>query len=150
MKIDWEQIQKACDNIARQSKIFEPDCVVAVSRGGLIPARIVAEALNISHVYSIGLTSYKKDNSQGEITMYQSPLPEITKNKHKLAIIVDEIADTGNTFKYISNQWAGVCEDTSCIFASMYVKEHCALVPSIYHKKIANRDWLIFPWEANY
>ena len=150
MKIDWEQIQKACDNIARQSKIFEPDCIVAVSRGGLIPARIVAESLNISHVYSMGLTSYKEDNTQGKITMYQSPLSEIKKNKHKLAIVVDEIADTGNTFKFISAQWSKGCKDTSCIFTTMYVKEHCELVPSIYHKKIANSDWLIFPWEANY
>lgn len=150
MKIDWEQIQKACDNIARQSKGYEPDCIVAVSRGGLIPARIVAEKLNISFIYSIGLSSYKEDNSQGEIFMYQSPLSEIAKNKHKLAIIVDEIADTGSTLRYISKQWTKECEDTSCIFASMFVKEHCTLVPSIYHKKISSSDWLIFPWETNY
>ena len=150
MKIDWEQVQKACNNIARQSKIYEPDCIVAISRGGLIPARLVAETLNISHIYSIGLTSYKEDNKQGEIAIYQSPLLEINKNKHKLAIIIDEIADTGNTFNYISRQWTKTCENTSCIFASMYVKEHCKLVPSIYHKKIASSDWLIFPWEANY
>ena len=150
MKIEWEDIQKACLSISGQAKAYTPDCIVAISRGGLIPARLVAESLNINSVYSIGLTSYTANNVQGSISMYQDPFNDIVSNEHKLAIVIDEIADSGNTFKYISKLWPKFCSNTSCIFASMYVKEHCNLVPSIFYKKISSSDWLIFPWEANY
>lgn len=146
--ISWQDIETACLNIAEKSKPYNPDCIVAISRGGYIPARLVAEHLNIKHVYGMGATSYNDDNTQGNITVYQSPIEDILQNEHKLAVIVDEIADTGNTFKYLSKVW---CEQKSisCVFAAMYVKPHCEMVPSIYYKKINNNDWLVFPWEKS-
>lgn len=150
MKIKWEDIQRACLNISGQAKAYEPDCIVAISRGGLIPARLVAEHLNIKHIYSIGLTSYTDNNTQGNISMYQDPYTDIITNEHRLAIVVDEIADSGNTFKFLSKQWAKHCVNTSSIFAAMFVKEHCKVVPSIFYQKVPTNDWLIFPWEANY
>jgi hypoxanthine phosphoribosyltransferase len=150
MHIHWGEIQKACLNISGQAKVYEPDCIVAVSRGGLIPARLIAERLNIKHIYSVGLSSYTDENVQSTITMYQDPFESIVTNEHKLAIIVDEIADSGNTFKFLSKQWIKHCSTVSCIFAAMFVKEHCQTVPSILYKKVSNDSWLIFPWEANY
>lgn len=146
--ITWQDIEVACLNIAQKAKPYNPDCIVAISRGGFIPARLVAENLNIKHVYSVGLTSYNEDNTQGSISMYQDPLDTIITNEHKLALIVDEIADSGNTFKYLSKVW---CEQKaiSCIFAAMYVKQHSEMVPSIFYKKVNNNNWLVFPWEKS-
>lgn len=146
--ISWQDIEVACSNIAQKSKPYNPDCIVAVSRGGYIPARLVAEHLNIKHVYSMGISSYNEDNTQGIMTAYQSPLEDIILNEHRLAIIVDEIADSGNTFKYLSTMWCNQ-KSVSCIFAAMYVKKHCKMVPSIYYKQINNNDWLVFPWEKS-
>jgi len=147
--ISWEEVQTACKNIAEQAKVYEPDCIVAISRGGFIPARLVAEHLNIKHIYSIGLSSYNKDNTQESLSLYQSPFADIISNKHKFALVVDEIADSGNTLKYLSNVWRQYTT-VSCIFSAMFVKQHSVLDPSIYYKKINNKNWLIFPWEANY
>jgi len=151
--VPWSEIHTACDNIARQATVIGvPDCIVAISRGGLIPARLVAENLNIKHIYSFGLTSYNDDNKQQQIQIYQNPLRYIKKMKHKAALIVDEIADSGNTFKYLSKLWlkSDTGSSCSCIFSAMYVKEHCQMEPSIYHKKITDKKWLVFPWEAKY
>ena len=149
MNITWEDIQRACLNISGQAKVYEPDCIVAISRGGLIPARLIAEHLSIKHIYSMGLSSYTDENVQDIIREYQTPYSDIMINEHKLALVVDEIADSGNTFKYLSKQWAKRCPNISSIFAAMFVKEHCKTVPSIFYKKVSNSDWLIFPWEAN-
>lgn len=149
MKIEWDDIQRACNNIAGQAKVHSPDCIVAISRGGLIPARLMAEQLNVKHVYSVGLSSYTEENIQNPILMYQSPFQDIITNEHKLAIIVDEIADSGNTFKFLSKQWIKYCPYVSSIFAAMYVKEHSQVIPSIFYKKIPNKEWITFPWETN-
>jgi hypoxanthine phosphoribosyltransferase len=146
--LSWQDIETACFNIAQKAIPYEPDCIVAVSRGGYIPARLVAEHLNIKHIYSVGLSSYNEENIQADVSEYQSPIKDIIINNHKLAIIVDEIADSGSTFKYLSNTWK-TQKYISCIFAAMYVKARCEMVPSIYYKKINNDDWLVFPWEKN-
>lgn len=147
--VPWSEIYTACSNIAQQALTYSPDCIVALSRGGYVPARFIAETLNIKHVYSLGITSYNNNNEQENIKIYQDPIEDIVANQHKLALIVDEIADSGNTFNYLSKLW---CKQNkvSCIFSSLYVKEHSIMTPSIFFKKISNSKWLIFPWEANY
>jgi len=147
--ITWEEVQVACANIAEQAKVYAPDCIIAISRGGFIPARLVAEYLDIKHIYSIGISSYNNENIQENLKIYQNPCEDINNNKHKLALVVDEIADSGNTFTYLAKTWPHQTQ-VSCIFSAMYVKQHSRMVPSIFYKKINNNNWLIFPWEANY
>ena len=145
----WDDIQSACLSIAGQSKAYEPDCIVAVSRGGIIPARLIAAHLDIKYIYNLGLHSYTEDNIQSNIQEYQTPYKDLSRSTHKLAIVVDDIADTGNTFKYISKTWIQQCKNVSCVFAALYVRTDCEMVPSIFYKKISNKDWVVFPWEVN-
>ena len=148
MNKTWDDIQHACLSIAGQSKAYEPDCIVAVSRGGIVPARLVAAYLDIKYIYSLGLYSYAEDNTQSNIQEYQAPYEDLSRSSHKLAIVIDDIADTGNTFKHISKTWIKQCKNVSCIFAALYVRADCEMVPSIFYKKIPNKDWIVFPWET--
>ena len=61
-KYTWGNITAACKNIAKQYPGKEPPKVVGISRGGLIPATLIAKYLKASEVYSLGLKSYNDDN----------------------------------------------------------------------------------------
>jgi hypoxanthine phosphoribosyltransferase len=151
-KISWEDIYSSCKKISHQC--IDVDAIVAVSRGGLVPARILSELLNVSRIYSYGLSSYKEKESQ-DMFEYQSPLLKIFNEEDvKNIVVIDEIADSGKTFEYISNQLlkisTGLQKQKNFKFASLYVRKDCKFVPSIYHKIIQSADWLVFPWEKEY
>ena len=144
--ITWDEVFLSCKSIAEQSLIHDVDCIVAVSRGGLIPARIVSELTGVSHIFSIGLSSYIKDIKTDNINLYQNPIEDLIKGQFKIALIIDEICDTGDTFKYLS-KFLIDNKSVSAIFSSLYLRENSNFYPSIYHKKISSKDWLVFPWE---
>ena len=155
--ITWEDVYKSCKEVAHQCRDSNISALLAVSRGGLVPARILSELLNISKIYSIGLQSYNKNISEN-INEYQNPLEDIlTDTSLREVVIVDEIADSGNTFKYIHDiiqknlKTIALTSTNSHIvsfrFAALYVRESCCFKPSLYHKTIKNSDWLVFPWE---
>lgn len=143
--ITWEDVFISCKSIAEQSLIHDIDCIVAVSRGGLIPARIISEIINIPSIFSIGLSSYTKE-IKSNINLYQNPIEDLISGNFKVALVVDEICDTGDTYKYLSNFFKQ-SNTLSTIFSSLYLREGSSFYPSIYHKKITTEDWLVFPWE---
>lgn len=144
--ISWNDIFIACKSIAEQALVYNIDCIVAVSRGGLIPARFISELTSIPHVFSIGLSSYIKDIKTDKVNLYQNPIKDLINGQFNTALIVDEICDTGDTFKYLS-KFLIENKSVSAIFSSMYLREGSNFCPSIYYKKISSKDWLVFPWE---
>ena len=68
--ISWENIQEWSADIAHKIAADCPDInhmtLVAVSRGGLIPAQLIAYRLNIRDIRVMKLISYDSDNKRGE------------------------------------------------------------------------------------
>ena len=78
--ISWENIQEWSADIAHKIAADCPDInhmtLVAVSRGGLIPAQLIAYRLNIRDIRVMKLISYDSDNKRGETCLlYTSPSP---------------------------------------------------------------------------
>ena len=77
-RVKWPEIITACKYITNKLKKNKIDIIVAISRGGLIPSRIIAKHLNIRRIYSLGMESYNdsvnKANEMRTILKSQSPL----------------------------------------------------------------------------
>jgi hypoxanthine phosphoribosyltransferase len=138
-KISWEQLHKDCIETAKkiQGKI---DKIIAISRGGLVTARILSDIINapISH---ITITSYQ--NLQQETEPFIEETPNRTFH-HETILIVDDLSDTGKTFKR-AIQYFQNFHVKRIYTLSPYIKPETAFIPDFYIKSLDG--WVIFPYE---
>jgi uncharacterized protein len=140
----WTQVYSSLLKLAeaiKKSK-YEPDVIVGVSRGGWIPARIMADLLenpklaNVATEYYLGVAETKQEPS---ITQ-----PVSISVEDKKILVVDDVADTGESLKLVS---AHLKEQgaSEIRIVTIYYKQWSVTVPQYYAKKTCL--WIIFPWE---
>jgi hypoxanthine phosphoribosyltransferase len=139
----WNQIHRMLLSQAekiRQSS-FKPDIIIAISRGGWLPARVLSDLLETSldHVkveYYIGVAETKTEPvlQQGVSTAVMG----------KKVLIVDDVADTGESLKLVKEHITqhGAIEVRT---ATVYYKPWSVVKPEYYERH--TRRWVVFPWE---
>lgn len=121
---------------------YKPDIVVAIGRGGYIPARVVCDCLSIMNLTSICVRHWgaAEKKEKAEIV---APLNMSIKNKKVL--VIDDITDTGETMdavvKYLKRQKpknikTGVLEHKAVSF----------FAPDFFAHKIVKWRWITYPW----
>ena len=148
-KIKWSEIEKSCFYIADRLKIIRPDIIVAISRGGLIPSRLVSKYLNIRRIYSLGIESYSdKTNKASKIHTYQSFNKKFPP--HNCIAIIDDIIDSGNSLKFAIDKVTNNIikgNSISIVTCSIHYKDCSIIKPDIFHKAVNKDNWIIYPWE---
>lgn len=150
--LDWSDIDTQCDNILRDCEKLDLDCVVGLSRGGLVPATIIANHMNVRKVYVHGYHSYdettKTRNNHG--VMYQDVVYDLMKSQagHNI-LIVDDLCDKGITMHgLVKRLYKKFHEDSVNIYtAALYCKSHSSYEPHFIGSRIED-EWLVFPWES--
>ena len=150
-KFNWQQIEKYCKQTIDRYDGKPITRVIGLSRGGLIPATIVANHTGIRYVYSIGLASYELTDKGMEFTGNHDVYQRIPVNctgftKRDHVLIVDDISDKGTTFDYVIRTQM---PSLPCSYTTMavFTKPGTSHVPDLYHKQIDRDLWVIFPWE---
>ena len=94
--VSWDQFHRDARALAWRLSAAGPfSAVVAITRGGLVPAAIVARELGIRVIESVCVASYDYDK-QGEITVLKPVSPVIIgTDKGAGVLIVDDLVDTG-------------------------------------------------------
>lgn len=139
---DFDEIKHLSDILAQR---IAADCadlsqatLVAVSRGGLIPAQLIAYKLNIRDIRVMKLISYDEDNVRQEIK-------DISTDRlfdGADVYFIDDLADSGATVRYIRKKFptARLC----CLLE----KTCCLKHPDITAREgIKENTWIIFPWD---
>lgn len=141
--------QAICDQIDLSDNLHVSN-IIGLSRGGLIPATIIAQQLNVSNVYSVGLKSYQEDGSYKTRlktpVVYQELSKADIKNINKCdgsVLIVDDISDEGITMMHVSDIYK--LNNKRC--ASLFIKRSTCFIPRYYHT--CTDKWIVFPWELN-
>lgn len=141
----WSQIYDYLLSLAQkiQSVAYKPDVLVAVCRGGLIPARIMVDLLEVRQFASIQVEFYiGLGETKEQPTLKQAlALPVAGKR----VLLVDDIADSGKSLQYAINYLCekGVAEIKT---ATIYYKAKSIIKPDFYEKE--TDCWVVFPWEA--
>ena len=140
----WNQIYGLLLKLAEavRKSGFKPDLIVGVSRGGWIPARIISDLLenpklaNVTAEFYVGIAETKN-----EPTITQ---PVSVSVKDKRVLVVDDVADTGESLKLVNSHLKkhGASEVK---IATIYYKPWSIIVPHYYEKE--TRRWIVFPWE---
>ena len=120
--------------------------IIAVPRGGLIPAQIIAYMLDIPQVYTLGISYYEKEPGERRKTpcIYQK-IEAKFKNTDKI-LIVDDIMDSGDTVDYIRKHLRYECGDPLVEVAVMVAKVG-GPIPNYWAMLVPAEVWTVFPYE---
>jgi len=140
----WEEIEESIFEIA--SKMLEedymPDVIVAILTGGLIPAKLLSDLLDIKTIRYIEIKFYK-----GVRVTEMKPLLKgiyIDNLEGKKVLIVDDVVDTGTTLEVVE-QIVRFFNPLEVKTATLYVKPWSRKYPNYYN--IIIDKWIIFPWD---
>ena len=140
----WNQIYKMLLNLAEKIRKngFTPDVIVGVSRGGWPPARVLSDLLDNPNLANVKAEFYLGVAETKEEPVLTQPVSTTVSGKRVL--VVDEIADTGESLKLVKAHLIerGAVEVK---IATIYYKPWSIVTPDYYEKKTSN--WVIFPWE---
>jgi xanthine phosphoribosyltransferase len=148
--LDYKNIQTHINN-ASEVISDEFDTILCITRGGLVPAGLLAYQLGIKNIVNINISSYEDDNSQGTIDLEKLSKKEIKiLSKAKGILIVDDIIDTGDTVQalaiYLNElQVAGkiVCNNIEMFALVTKQVDKCSYY--VYNMEGDDR-WIEFPW----
>jgi hypoxanthine phosphoribosyltransferase len=141
--VSWKKIHLALIELAhRITGEYKPDIIYAVLKGGLIPARILADLLSIEEIGFIGVKMYRGVGIRGagpELT-----LPPTINVKDKTVLVVDDVVDTGLTLQLVVDELRryGAREVKTL---ALYVKPWSIVYPDYYFEE--TNKWVVFPWE---
>lgn len=141
--VSWEDIYNACLKIFSEieGKNVKIDCIVAISRGGMIPAAILANCLDVRKVIVINVKLYKEIGVKGKLEIERSL--DLEKADISTVLIVDDIVDTGETLEKVREY---IADHVWKVYtAAIFVKEWSKVKPDYYVYRTTR--WVIFPWE---
>lgn len=142
--VTWEEIDRLVGEVARkiEESGFRPDVIVGIIRGGMIPARLIADRLGVDTIATIEFKMYKGMRIRGERPYIRQPLTLELVGKRVL--IVDDVSDTGLTLLH-AVQAVNLYMPSEVKTATLYVKPWTDYRPD-YHGPTTDK-WIVFPWE---
>ncbi len=120
-------------------KVGACEAIVAIARGGLIPAHMLAEALDVRAIYVIRAQSYEDRKKVGKPI-----LANIPKIEAKNVVVIDDIVDSGETMKEVMDALARQNPKTSFVSAALFYKPSASYKPHIWLKEAD--AWVEFFW----
>jgi len=125
-------------------KPYAPDVIVTIARGGFILSHALAEGLNIRNLQSVRTELYDATTKREHITMYgRYELPKGAK-----VLLVDDIADSGETLLHVSNYIEQNFPEVTCKTATLFYKKTSCFQPDFWVKEAT--QWIEFFWEKDF
>ena len=139
--ISWEELHRDCRALCR-TLIERKESwkrIVAVTRGGLIPAAVVARELDIRLVDTICVVSYHgaQAQQQGEADILEAP-----PGDGEGCLLIDDLVDTGRTARAIRERLP------KAFFATVYAKPEGRPFTDLCIREIPQTTWIRFPWDT--
>lgn len=140
----WAKIERMCKELAQKVAPFKPDWLIGISRGGLVPVRLLSDYLDNHNVSIMRIEFYKSIGETKDFPTITQPLQVDVKGKRVL--IVDDVADTGRSLAVAKEhiKRAGASEVK---IAVLHYKPNSILKPDFYIA--TTKAWIIYPWEKN-
>lgn len=136
--IKWEEFhqdtKKLCQKIKQSG---EYNKIVAISRGGLLPAGILAYELDIRNTQAINISSYDGDKQR---SLEDVEICDNVGTVDEKTLIVDDLSDTGTTFKLLRSRFP------NARYVTVYAKPKGQSVVDIFSREMPD-EWLVFPWD---
>lgn len=140
--LSWEQVSTMLKELANKVESYQPDILVGISRGGLIPVRLLSDFLDNHNIATIKIEFYKTIGKTKKFPKLTQPLQvDITGKK---VLLVDDVADTGRSLAVAKEhiKKAGAAEIR---VATLHYKSKSIVKPDYFIE--STEKWLVYPWE---
>lgn len=137
--ISWDQLHRDARALAWRMEEQEWRAVLAVTRGGLVPAMIVARELDIRTIDTISVKSYHRQEQSG-LTVLKKPDPELMGEGDGI-LVVDDLVDSGRTLELIREMYP------KAHMATVYAKPKGKPMVNSYVTEVSQDTWIYFPWD---
>jgi hypoxanthine phosphoribosyltransferase len=147
--LSWEDIDRLCLDLAKniKAKNIKIDKIIAVSRGGLIPGRILSSLLANKNLSTIRVTFYIRPNQTKETPHLVEDLS--TDVTGKTILVVDDVLESGKTLKLAYNYLMerGAKKIYTAVLINKFVDgKEKQIEPDFFSMEITNK-WIVYPWE---
>lgn len=143
--VSWDQLHRDARALAWRLQGNGPAedgewrAVVAITRGGMVPAMIVARELDIRTIDTISVKSYNKQE-QGGIKVLKSPDEELMGDGEGV-LVVDDLVDSGRTLELVRQRYP------KAHFATVYAKPKGRPMVQTFITEVSQDTWIFFPWD---
>jgi xanthine phosphoribosyltransferase len=143
--VSWDEFHRDSRALAWRLANAGPfEAIVCVTRGGLVPAGIVARELGIRLIETVCVASYTHQ-TQGELKLLKSISPDIVKlggGEGRGVLIIDDLVDTGKTAKIVRDLLP------RAHFATVFAKPMGRPLVDTFVTEVSQDTWIFFPWDT--
>ena len=146
-KVTWDEVEEWSRIVS--NKIYEsgwrPDVIIAISRGGYVPARLICDRLVVGELVSLQVTHWPSAAQMAKEAGVKYPL-ECDLN-HRRALIVDDIADTGDSIIIAKDHiWTKCKPDELKVATLQWLSGSSKIQPDFYAEEVKGWVWYQYPW----
>jgi xanthine phosphoribosyltransferase len=143
--VSWDQFHRDARALAWRLAAAGPfQAIVCITRGGLVPAAIVARELGIRVIETVCVASYDHI-TQGELRVLKTVAADIAAlggGRGKGVLVVDDLVDTGKTAKLVRE----ILPEAH--FAAVYAKALGRPLVDTFITEVSQDTWIFFPWDT--
>ena len=147
--VSWEQFHRDARALswrlsAQADRPTPWQAIVTVTRGGLVPAAIVARELDIRLIETVCVQSYRNEHAQGAITVIKpvsADLVALAGGGGAAVLVIDDLVDTGQTARVVRAMVP------KAHYATVYAKPLGRPLVDTYVTEVSQDTWIYFPWD---
>lgn len=139
----YEDFQKDTNLLIKKVKSFEPEAILAIARGGYTLAHALAEGLDIRDLQSIRTELYDQQEKRDVIQLFGACSFCV-----KRVLVVDDIADSGETLAAVMNYLKKNNPDIEFAAATLFYKKTSCYKPDYWINEA--KVWIEFFWEKDF
>lgn len=137
--VTWDQLHRDSKALAwRLMELGPYKGIIAITRGGMIPAAIVARELEIRLVDTISVITYDEEH-MGDPHLAK---PATVSADGEGFLIIDDLVDTGSTAKVVRSLLP------KAHFATLYAKPAGKPLVDSFITEVSQNTWILFPWDT--
>ncbi|MBD3786409.1 MAG: xanthine phosphoribosyltransferase [Sphingomonadales bacterium] len=142
--VSWDQLHRDARALAWRLDGKGPDngawkAIVGITRGGMVPAAIVARELNVRVIDTISVKGYNHQ-TQSEPVVIKAPQADLMGDGTGI-LIVDDLVDSGRTLELVRRLYP------NAHFATVYAKPKGREQVDTFITEVSQDTWIFFPWD---
>lgn len=143
--VSWDQFHRDARALAWRLAGAGPFAgIVCVTRGGLVPAAIVARELGLRLIETVCIASYHDYKQQGEMEVLKPIADRVTAAAGpggQGLLVIDDLVDTGSTARVVREMLP------AAHFATVYAKPLGRVLIDTFITEVSQDTWIYFPWD---
>lgn len=144
--ISWPELHRDARYLSEQLYKLGPwKGIIAITRGGLVPAALIARELDIRLIDTVCVTSYgSSESANSEKTQGQMNVLKTVEGDGDGFLLIDDLVDTGKTAQVVRAMLP------KAHFATLYAKPSGRATVDTFIKEFKQNKWIFFPWDIDY